>query len=148
MLKLVVWEKKIYLLTIHWKTIKLIDIKGDVELDGGNKSAVGVAAQNEQLALVKRILFKSDADSKSSGSGGVGVGHSSSLIHCLFVHIASDSRSSIDFLMQELYFKFVQNDAFNKSERIRLFNDRTLSHLIKLYSWKEEASEESELEKN
>lgn len=116
------------------------------ENEDRNNSSTGAGAQNEQLALVKRIFFKTESSAESANKSNVGGGGGnmsqpsqsySSLIYCLFVNISTDSRSSIEYMTQELFFKFVQNDAFKKYERVRLFNDRTLSFLVKLYNWRE-----------
>ncbi len=59
----------------------------------------------------------------------------SSLIHCLFAHVSTDSYEAVAFLLQEFLFKFVRNESFNKSETIRIFNEKTLGQLIKLFEW-------------
>ena len=47
----------------------------------------------------------------------------------------TDSYEAPEFLLQEFLFKFIQNEWFNKSEKIRLFNEKTLGQLIKLFEW-------------
>jgi hypothetical protein len=58
--------------------------------------------------------------------------------------LASDSKETIEFLLQELLFKLVQSQAFNKSEKVRIFNEKTLSSLIKLFEWTDSDSQDSE----
>jgi hypothetical protein len=75
---------------------------------------------------LKNLRFNTSASSNNS-----------SLIKCLFSHINTDPFESVEFLLQEMLFKFVQNGSFNKSEKIRVFNERTLTQLIKLFEWKD-----------
>jgi hypothetical protein len=113
-------------------------------LPGGENSSGGDVEdrgmKNEYSALIKRILFKIETktDTKSQQNNQL------SVIYCLFLHIGTDSKQSIEFLMQELLFKFVQNDSFNKSERIRLFSEKTLANIAKLYEWKDQNDSETE----
>lgn len=113
-------------------------------LPGGENSSGGDVEdrgmKNEYSALIKRILFKTETktDTKSQQNSQL------SVIYCLFLHIGTDSKQSIEFLMQELLFKFVQNDSFNKSERIRLFSEKTLANIAKLYEWKDQNDSETE----
>lgn len=93
------------------------------------------------MTLLKKIfLSKSSAQaSKSNGNKApktpAPVITSSTLIHCLFAHISTDSFEALEFLLQEFLFKFVQNESFNKSEKIKLFNEKILGQLIKLFEW-------------
>lgn len=88
----------------------------------------------EYLSLIKKIFLKSQ-DAKSNLT----------LINCLFSHINSDSKETVEFMLQELLFRVVQNDSFTKSDKIRLFNEKILSNVIKLYEWSEANIEDAEI---
>ncbi len=96
---------------------------------------------HEHLALVKKIfLAKSEGPqpnkTKSTGksqSKASSPSSSSTLINCLFSHVNTDSFEVIEFLLQEFLFKFVQNETFNKSDKIRLFNEKTLGKYSRPY---------------
>ena len=86
----------------------------------------------ESLVLIKKIFLPMSNETKKKPNTNL-----LNLIHCLFVHVPSDPAESVEFLLQEILFKFVQNEGFSKSEKVKMFNEKTLSHLIKLYEWKD-----------
>jgi hypothetical protein len=89
----------------------------------------------ENLVLIKRIFLGVDSSSLNS-SVGKKTKTDLSLIYCLFAHVATDTKESIEFMLQELLFKLVQNDFITKSEKVRIFNEKNLLNLIKLYEWR------------
>ena len=110
----------------------------------------------ESLFLVKKIFLNNSnsGDTESSTKNehgkqpnGPKSSTHSSLLYCLFSSVHTDTRESVEFLLQELLFRFVQNESFNKSDKIKLFNEKTLMSLIKLYEWVEPADEKSQLKK-
>jgi hypothetical protein len=90
------------------------------------------SAQQQQLLAKKSIQGKKKAKTDSTAAVPT-----SSLITCLFSHVGTDSIETIEFLLQELLFKLVQNESFNKSERIKFFNEKNLLNLVKLYEWRD-----------
>ena len=105
----------------------------------------------ETLFLIKKIFLNntnsaenneggSHAKTEHQKSTGNKASTHSSLLFCLFSNVNTDTRESIEFLLQELLFRFVQNESFNKSEKIKLFNEKTLMSLIKLYEWVDPAT--------
>ena len=101
----------------------------------------------ESLVLIKKIfLSASNSEPETSAKNDTAKSQKSthsSLLYCLFSSISTDSRESIEILLQELLFRFVQNDCFSKSEKIKLFNEKTLTALTKLYEWTDVASGEA-----
>ena len=107
----------------------------------------------EYLTLVKKIFLNSGPNSEANTAvaGGGEDGKvtktpardrlsqpaSSSLVYCLFLHLHVDSWRVIEYLLQEVLFKLVRNDAFSKSEKVRFFNEKTLASLIKLFEWRD-----------
>lgn len=91
-----------------------------------------VTVDHEYLILLKKIfLAKPSTQPVKSKTGKTmktvaPANSTSSLIHCLFAHVSTDSFGAIEFLLQEFLFKFVKNESFNKSETIRIFNEKTL----------------------
>ena len=99
---------------------------------------------HDYLILLKKIFLSQSTTAATKPKGAkhakpmpANLSTASSLIHCLFAHISTDSHEAIEFLLQELLFKFVQNDAFSKSEKIRLFSEKTLGQLVKLFEWRD-----------
>jgi hypothetical protein len=90
----------------------------------------------ENLALIKRIFLGVDNSSSMTSSAGKKTKTDLSLIYCLFAHVATDTKESIEFMLQELLFKLVQNDFITKSEKVRIFNEKNLLSLTKLYEWR------------
>jgi len=98
----------------------------------------------EYLIIIKKIFLNENSkkittttnnNNKTSKKGGGTEIPVSSLLNCLFSHVGTDTFDSIEFLLQELLFKLVQNELFNKSEKVKFFNEKTLTNLIKLYEW-------------
>ena len=100
----------------------------------------------ESLFFIKKIFLNTnnpESESKHQNSSSKSDGKNtpksssthSSLLYCLFSNLSTDSRDTIEFLLQELLFRFVQNDAFSKSEKLKFFNEKTLTYLIKLFEW-------------
>jgi hypothetical protein len=101
-----------------------------------------VNMDREYLVIVKKIFLNENSQSISSNTNKKLNKTSkkveipiSSLLNCLFSHVGTDTFESIEFLLQELLFKLVQNESFNKSEKVKFFNEKTLTNLIKLYEW-------------
>ncbi len=100
-----------------------------------------ITVDHEYLLLLKKIFLAKNSSpsskSKKTSKSATKLPQTttSSLIHCLFAHISTDSYETIEFLLQEFLFKFIKNESFNKSETIRIFNEKTLGHLIKLFEW-------------
>jgi hypothetical protein len=125
-----------------------------------NEETLGPSYEDrESLFFIKKIFLNTnnpDGESKSqnssskSGNNNASKASSSfssthsSLLYCLFSSVNTDSRESIEFLLQELLFRFVQNDSFNKSEKLKLFNEKTLTYLIKLFEWTDTSVKTSE----
>jgi hypothetical protein len=83
----------------------------------------------EYLVIVKKIFLNENSQSISSNTNKKLNKTSkkveipiSSLLNCLFSHVGTDTFESIEFLLQELLFKLVQNESFNKSEKVKFFN--------------------------
>lgn len=94
----------------------------------------------EYLIIIKKIFLNENSKKTSNKASKKGGGAAaeipvSSLLNCLFSHVGTDTFDSIEFLLQELLFKLVQNELFNKSEKVKFFNEKTLTNLIKLYEW-------------
>ena len=110
-----------------------------------------ISVDREYLVIIKKIflndnsaqqqqqLAKKTSQGKKKAKTDSSAVPTSSLVTCLFSHVATDSIETIEFLLQELLFKFVQNESFNKSERIRFFNEKTLLNLAKLYEWRDKS---------
>jgi len=127
-----------------------------------NEETLGPSYEDrESLFFIKKIFLNTnnpDAESKSQSSSSKSGNNNnaskassssfssthSSLLYCLFSNVHTDSRESIELLLQELLFRFVQNDSFNKSEKLKLFNEKTLTYLIKLFEWTDTSVKTSE----
>lgn len=130
-------EYSVQLLMSYFKHVRAVNVE---------KQKVVVeetSHDHEHLALIKKIfLARSEGQSmgklKSAGGKTVQSSHkgsaasagSSTLMNCLFSHVNVDSYEVVEFLLQEFLFKFVQNEKFNKSDKIRLFNEKTLGKLM------------------
>lgn len=90
----------------------------------------------EHILLIKKIFLNIENDSAKHNNNSSAKSNELSLTYCLFAHVATDSKDSIEFLLQELLFKLVQNDHVTKSEKVKLFNEKNLLNLIKLYEWR------------
>lgn len=80
----------------------------------------------DNLILIKKILLKSDSKSPLT------------LINCIFAHISSDPKATLDFMFSQLLYGIVHNGNFSKTEKIRLFSDHTLSKISKLFDYEDE----------
>ena len=91
------------------------------------------ATNKENLAVIKKIFLNASSQQQQQPSR---VKADLSLMYCLFAHVASDSSESIEFLLHELLFKLVQNDFVTKTEKVRIFSEKNLLNLAKLYEWR------------
>ena len=139
-------EISIKFLLSFLKHIKIVHSNEDNIQPTNENDLIKTSGENRELLfLIKKIFLNTDQDSNSSNKKSNNNHASSSLILCLFLHVQSDSRESIEFMLQELLFRFIQNDSFNKSEKVRLFNEKTLSNLIKIFEWKNNDQEDQTL---
>ena len=121
----------------------LSHLKSETTTTAEEQATTADEDENETLtagyvAHVKRIFIPSAASAASSVvKSASSAASSSSLVYCLFVHVGSDSRASIERLLGHLLSAIVQNTRrFSKSDKVRLFNERTLANLIKLFEWR------------
>ena len=143
-------ELSIELLLSYLKYAK-VTTSGDQsanDLGEQNPKVSGSSSENKDtLFLIKKIFFNTETGSSKrneESSSKSAKPNQLSLIYCLFAHVGSDSRESIELLLQELLFRFVQNESFNTSEKIKLFNEKSLSSLIKLFEWSDTSKENQE----
>jgi len=65
--------------------------------------------------------------------------HTSNVIQSLFSTLLSNQRELIEIVLEELLFKVIKSNKYTKSDKVRLFNERNLLSLMKLYNWKSES---------
>jgi hypothetical protein len=104
----------------------------------------------EYTLIIKKIFLTNNNDEENrsvlqntkslkpskGGAQGSSLQGTSSLLHCFFSSIGTDTINSIDLILRELLFKFIQNDIFSKSDKVKLFNERIISYLIKIFEWR------------
>ena len=62
--------------------------------------------------------------------------HTSNVIQSLFSTLGSNQRELIETVLEEFLFKVIKSNKYTKSDKVRLFNERNLLSLVKLYNWK------------
>ncbi|CAF0751073.1 unnamed protein product [Brachionus calyciflorus] len=75
----------------------------------------------DNVTLIKKILLKTN-DSKSHLT----------LLNCLFSHLTTDSKQTIDFIFNQFLHGIIKNSNFTKTEKIKIFSDHILSKITKL----------------
>jgi hypothetical protein len=66
-----------------------------------------------------------------------------SVIQSLFSTLITSQLELIEHVLEELLFKVIKNTKFSKSDKVRLFNERNLVSLVKLYNWKGDETDDS-----
>lgn len=90
----------------------------------------------ETQLIVRKIFFQQTSIDKTRSTSSSSSPYSANLIQNLFQILIYCKFNLIEFVLEELLLKIIKNQKFSKSDKIKLFNERNLINLLKLYNWR------------